>query len=113
MPRVNEGAAVGSAAITRTLRPPRNAAPMNGKVNPAKFEPPPVQPTKMSGSTPAISSWSCVSCPITVWCSRTWFSTEPKAYLVSSRVAASSTASLIAMPSDPEVFGSDARTERP
>ena len=36
-----------------------------------------------------------------VWCSSTWLSTEPRAYLVSSSCAATSTASEIAMPSEP------------
>ena len=45
------------------------------------------------------------SWPTTVWCSRTWLSTLPSAYLVSSRVAASSTASLIAMPRLPLLVG--------
>ena len=35
---------------------------------------------------------------MTVWWIRTWFSTEPSEYLVSSRWAASSTASEIAIP---------------
>src|SRR2546426_10918385 len=37
---------------------------------------------------------------------RTWLSTLPSAYFVSSRVAASSTASLIAIPRLPGEFGS-------
>jgi hypothetical protein len=40
-------------------------------------------------------------------------STEPSAYFVSSRVAASSTASLIAMPSDPGESGVSDSTARP
>src|SRR2546421_11085638 len=44
---------------------------------------------------------------------RTWLTTEPSAYLESSRVAASSTASLIAMPRLPGESGSRARMERP
>ena len=47
---------------------------------------------------------------MTVWWSRTWLSTEPSEYFVSSRVAASSTASLIAMPSEPGRSGVSART---
>ena len=43
---------------------------------------------------------------MTVWCIRTWFSTLPSEYFVSSRVAASSTASLMAMPRLPGEFGS-------
>ena len=48
-----------------------------------------------------------------VWCISTWFSTEPSAYLVSSCVAATSTASLIAMPSEPGCCASFARIARP
>ena len=66
-----------------------------------------------SGSSPAISICSSASSPITVWCSRTWLSTEPSEYLVSSRVAASSTASEIAMPSEPGESGVAASTARP
>ena len=55
-----------------------------------------------------MASW-----PITVWCSSTWLSTEPSAYFVSSRVAASSTASEIAMPSEPLESGLSARMPRP
>ncbi len=79
--------------------------PTNGKTSPAKFEPPPVQAITTSGSSPAISIWTIASWPTTVWWSRTWLSTEPRAYFVSSRVAASSTASLIAIPSDPGLSG--------
>src|SRR2546425_6612651 len=43
----------------------------------------------------------------------TWLSTLPSEYLVSSRVAASSTASLIAMPSEPGELGSCSRTFLP
>ena len=68
---------------------------------PAKLLPPPVQPTITSGSSPAISSCSIASWPMMVWCISTWFSTEPSAYLVSSCVAATSTASEMAMPSEP------------
>ena len=80
---------------------------------PAKLLPPPVQPTITSGSSPAISSCSIASWPTMVWCSSTWFSTEPSAYLVSSWVAAISTASLMAMPSEPGWSGRCARMARP
>ena len=42
-----------------------------------------------------------VSWPITVWCRSTWLRTLPSEYLVSSAVAATSTASEIAIPSEP------------
>ena len=80
---------------------------------PAKLEPPPVQPTITSGSSPAISSCRIASWPMMVWCISTWLSTEPSAYFVSSCVAATSTASEIAMPSEPRWFGSLARIARP
>ena len=44
---------------------------------------------------------------------RTWLSTLPSEYFVSSRVAASSTASLIAIPRLPGEFGSASRTFLP
>ena len=66
-----------------------------------------------SGSSPAISICSSASSPMTVWCRSTWLSTEPSEYFVSSRVAASSTASEIAMPSEPGESGVAARTARP
>src|SRR5213593_1979373 len=43
----------------------------------------------------------------------TWLSTLPSEYFVSSRVAASSTASLMAMPSEPGELGSCSRTFLP
>ena len=72
-----------------------------------------MQPTRMSGRSPAISSCLWASSPMTVWCIRTWFSTEPSEYLVSSRWAASSTASEMAMPRLPGDCGSFASTARP
>ena len=87
--------------------------PTYGNVRPAKFEPPPAHAMITSGSSPASAICSWASRPMTVWWSITWLSTEPRAYLVSSRVAASSTASLMAMPSDPLESGVAARTERP
>ena len=86
---------------------------MKGKVRPAKFEPPPVQPTMMSGWAPACSICSIASMPITVWCSSTWFSTLPSAYLVSGLVAATSTASEMAIPRLPFDSGLAARMCRP
>ena len=52
---------------------------MNGNVSPAKFEPPPTQPTITSGNAPASSICAIASWPITVWCSSTWLRTEPSA----------------------------------
>ena len=71
------GAASGSTAMIRYLRPPRNVMPDHGKVRPAKLEPPPAQPMMMSGSSPAISICLIASRPMTVWWSMTWLSTEP------------------------------------
>ena len=85
----------------------------NGNASPAKFEPPPTHPTTASGKAPASSICSIASCPITVWCISTWFSTEPSEYAVSSRVAASSTASEIAIPRLPGESGSSSSTARP
>jgi hypothetical protein len=52
----------------------------NGSARPEKLEPPPTQPiTTSTPFSPASSSCFCASCPITVWCSSTWFSTEPSA----------------------------------
>ncbi len=86
---------------------------MNGNESPAKFEPPPTQPITTSGNAPASSICLSASSPITVWCMSTWFSTEPSEYAVSSRPAASSTASEIAMPRLPVESGCSARTLRP
>ena len=53
---------------------------MKGRVMPPKFEPPPVQPTMTSGAvSPALASCSNASSPMIVWCSSTWFSTDPSA----------------------------------
>src|SRR6267142_1048956 len=94
------------ATIRRFLFLPVSFSPANGKAKPAKFEPPPMQPPSTSASSSARSSCFLVSSPITVWCMSTWLSTLPSEYLVSSRVAASSTASLIAMPRLPGEPGS-------
>ena len=63
---------------------------------------------RMSGSSPASASCSSASRPTTVWWRSTWLSTEPSEYLVSSRVAASSTASLMARPREPGLSGHSA-----
>ena len=80
---------------------------------PAKFDPPPVQAMTTSGDSPAIPICSIASWPMTVWWRSTWLSTEPSAYFVSSRVAASSTASLMAIPSEPGLSGVSPSTLRP
>ena len=97
--------------MIRCLAPSRKLRPRNGNVRPAKFDPPPAQPMTMSGDSPAMPICSMASWPMTVWCRSTWLSTEPSAYFVSSRVAASSTASLMAMPSEPGLSGVPARTD--
>ena len=73
------GQAAGSAARKRVFASPRSTRRTNGNVSPAKFEPPPTQPTTTSGSSPAISICAIASWPITVWCRQTWLSTEPSA----------------------------------
>ena len=50
---------------------------------------------------------------VAVWWSSTWFRTLPRLYFVSSRVAASSMASEIAMPRLPGVSGISSRIFRP
>ena len=92
---------------------PASFSRMNGKDRPAKFEPPPVQPMMWVGVSPAISSWSSASSPMIVWCSSTWLSTEPRAYRVFGSLAATSTASEIAMPSEPDQFFGSAASARP
>ena len=68
----------------------------------------------MSGYSPARSNWSSASRPITVWCNSTWLSTEPRQYfLLPPLVAAASTASEMAMPSEPGESGSPSRIWRP
>mmetsp|Transcript_60523 Transcript_60523/g.162359 ORF Transcript_60523/g.162359 Transcript_60523/m.162359 type:complete len:214 (-) Transcript_60523:1148-1789(-) len=110
-PFVSDGQLAGSTATTRIafLASPRSFAPMYGKHKPPKFDPPPVHPTSTSGYSPAISICFMASMPVTVWCSRTWFSTLPRAYLLSSTVAARSQASEMAIPSDPGQSGSFSR----
>jgi hypothetical protein len=85
----------------------------NGNARPAKFEPPPTHPTTTSGNAPASSICAIASCPITVWCRRTWLRTLPSEYAVSSRPAASSTASEIAMPRLPGESACSSSTARP
>jgi hypothetical protein len=48
-----------------------------------------------------------------VWCRSTWLRTDPSAYLVSAFIAATSTASEIAMPSEPVKFRGSAPSMRP
>ena len=119
--RSRSGTRPGSGSGRTPARPPGSGSASDpssrsrssGKAMPAKFEPPPAQPITTSAVSPAISSCLAASCPITVWCSRTWFSTLPSEYLVSSLVAATSSASLMAMPSEPVESGSSARMVRP
>ncbi len=85
----------------------------NGKARPAKFEPPPTQPITTSGKAPASSICASASWPITVWWRSTWLRTLPSEYAVSSRPAASSTASEMAMPRLPGESGCSARIARP
>src|SRR5437867_2542074 len=92
---------------------PVSLSAAKGKDRPAKLEPPPAQPITMSAASSAFSSCFLASSPITVWCINTWLSTLPSEYFVSSRVAASSTASLMAMPSEPGELGSCSRTFLP
>jgi hypothetical protein len=66
---VRLGQALGSTATMRSfffLPPSLSAA--KGKEKPAKFDPPPMQPTITSASASAFSSCFLVSRPITVWC---------------------------------------------
>src|SRR6476659_6709332 len=86
---------------------------MNGKARPAKFEPPPTQPITTAGNAPASSICASASWPMTVWCRSTWLRTLPSEYAVSSRPAASSTASEMAMPRLPGESGCSASTFRP
>ena len=76
-PRVSVGHAAGSAAMNRVWAWPRITRRRNGNASPPKFEPPPTHAITVSGSSPAISICAIASCPITVWCSRTWLRTDP------------------------------------
>ena len=103
---MNDGQAAGSTARITGLHRPASFSRRNGKNSPAKFEPPPVQPTMRSGAdSPAAANCLSASSPITVWCISTWLSTLPSAYLVSALPPAASTASLIAMPRLPVESG--------
>ena len=87
----------------------RPASPAGtGRTARRSCDPPPVQPTIRSGpASPAMRRTArAPPAPITVWCSSTWLSTEPSAYRVSADPPAASTASLIAMPSEPGESGS-------
>ena len=72
-----------------------------------------MQPMMRSGTSPACAICLMASSPITVWCSSTWFSTLPRAYRADGSPAATSTASLIAMPRLPGESGSAASTALP
>ncbi len=73
-----------------------------------------MHPIATSGYSPASSSCSSASIPITVWCMSTWLSTDPRLYfLAPPLVAAASTASEMAIPSDPGELGSCSRIARP
>ena len=81
-----------------------------GKAIPEKLEPPPTQPMTTSGYSPAMSICLRTSSPITVWCSSTWCSTEPRPYFFAPlETAATSTASEMAIPSEPGFSGSSAQ----
>src|SRR5437870_4370316 len=83
-PLVVEGTALGSHATKRELDLPFSLSVMNGYAKPAKFDPPPMHPAMMSGSTSMASNCFLASSPMIDWCSRTWFKTEPRQYRESS-----------------------------
>ena len=58
---------------------PASFSRRNGNDSPAKFDPPPVQPTIRSGVSPTFANCSSASSPMIVWCSSTWLSTLPSA----------------------------------
>ena len=64
MSGVSVGHAAGSAATKRVRASPRSTRRTYGKASPAKFEPPPTQPTNTSGSASATSIWAIASWPI-------------------------------------------------
>ena len=78
LPRVSFGQLDGSTATMRIFLPSTRFLRRNGKPSPAKLLPPPKQPLTTSGSAPAISICATASCPMTVWCRITWFSTLPR-----------------------------------
>ncbi len=112
-PFVREGIVSGSTATKRVSSRPARRSRIAGNVNPAKFEPPPTDPTITSGVSSASSSCLRVSWPITVWCIRTWFRTLPREYFVPCPVTAASRASEIAMPRDPGPWPLFSRRLRP
>ena len=108
-PFVIEGTEVGSTAMKRVSERPWIRSPIVGYVKPAKFDPPPTEPTMKSGVTSASSNCFWASRPMTVWCRSTWFRTEPREYRVFGLVTAVSIASEIATPREPGWLGSWAR----
>src|SRR6267378_8412987 len=83
VPRVVEGTAFGSHATKSAFSFPWSLSPRNGYAKPAKFEPPPMHPDITSGCMSMDSNCFFASRPmIDLWV-RTWFMTEPRAYLVS------------------------------
>ena len=56
---------------------------------------------KYEGVSPILANCSSASSPMIVWCISTWLSTLPSEYRAVGSAAATSTASLIAMPSEP------------
>ena len=100
-PSVSDGHAAGSAARNSVSVFPSILSFMNGNSAPPKLLPPPVHAIIVSGVSSTFSSCVFISCPITVWCNITWFSTLPSVYFTFSSLSASSTASDIAIPSDP------------
>ena len=105
LPFVREGHAEGSIAIRLIFLSLLIASPRYGRAIPLKLLPPPVHPTTMSGYSSKLSICFIASCPIIVWCNRTWFRTEPSAYLIFESLAHLSTASEIAIPRLPVEFG--------
>src|SRR5260370_35346364 len=66
LPLARLGPAAGSTATTRAWLWPPILRPRYGITRPAKLDPPPVQPTITSGSSPAMAICSIASSPITV-----------------------------------------------
>lgn len=112
-PFVRDGHADGSTARKTGSILPSIFSLIKGNASPAKLDPPPVHPIITSGFSFIASICFIHSSPITVWCSKTWLRTLPRQYLVSELVAATSTASEIAMPRLPGLDGSDSRILRP
>ena len=92
---------------------PLSLSCMNGKLKPAKLEPPPMQPMTMSGLVSMSSNCFIASMPYDGLVHATWFNTEPKVYLACSSVRQSSTASLMATPREPLWLGSCLRSFLP